>query len=59
MHTPKEKLQKFDDKSLKCILVGYSEESKAYQVFELQTIKVHVTWDVIFNEGDKENGLDR
>eukprot|EP01018_Ginkgo_biloba_P008424 Gb_40420 [translate_table: standard] len=54
MHTPKEKRQKFDDKSSKCILVGYFEESKPYRVYELKTRKVQITCDVIFNEEDKE-----
>jgi len=54
MHTPKEKRQNFDDKISKCILVGYSKESKAYRVYELKTKKVQITHDVIFNEEDKE-----
>jgi len=59
MHTLKEKRHKFDDKIFKCIFVGYSKERKAYQVYELQTRKVHVTHDVIFNEGDKKIDLGR
>jgi len=57
MHTLKEKKKNFDQKTSKCILVGYYEESKSYQVQELQTKKVHITRDVIFNKGDKELDL--
>jgi len=51
MHVPKEKRQKLDNKSSKCIFLGYSEVSKAYKVYELKTKKLHMSRDVIFDEG--------
>ena len=36
MHVPKEKRHKLDDKSSKCIFLGYNEVSKAYRVYELK-----------------------
>ena len=60
MHVPKEKRRKLDDKSSKCIFLEYSAVSKAYRVYELKSKKVHVTRDVIFDEGEclKEKEID-
>ena len=33
VHIPKEKRRKLDPKSIECIMVGYSQESKAYRLF--------------------------
>lgn len=36
---------------IKCIFVGCSNESKAYKCYDLIFSKMHINWDVIFNEG--------
>jgi hypothetical protein len=62
---PKAKRRKLDDRGEKCIFVGYSEESKAYKLYNPLTNKVMVSRDVVFSEeeswswsnkeADKEN----
>eukprot|EP01018_Ginkgo_biloba_P015814 Gb_04911 [translate_table: standard] len=52
MHVQKKKRRKLDDKSSKCIFLGYSAVRKAYRVYELKSKRVHVTRDVIFDEGE-------
>ncbi|KAJ0532224.1 putative RNA-directed DNA polymerase [Helianthus annuus] len=47
---PKEKRTKLDDKSIKCIFVGISEESKAYRCLNPKTMKIITSKDVIFEE---------
>lgn len=49
-HIPKEKRQKLDPKSFECVMIGYSEESKAYRLFDPKTKKVIISRDVIFIE---------
>lgn len=44
---------KLDDKSVKCVLLGVSEELKAYTLFDPNTKKIIVRRDVIFNENEK------
>ena len=39
-----------DNKSLKCVLLGISEESKAYRLYDPLSQKVLISRDVIFNE---------
>lgn len=47
---PKEKRKKLDDRGEKCIFIGYSENSKAYKLFNPITNKVIISRDVIFDE---------
>lgn len=47
--------QKLDSKSVKCILMGYSSESKAYKLYNPITCKVIVSRDVVFNESERWN----
>ena len=49
-HVPKELRRKLDDRSQKCIFVGYSEESKAYRVYNPITKKYVINRDVVFKE---------
>ena len=58
MHVPKEKRQKLDDKSSKCIFLGYNAVSEAYRVYELKSKKVHITREVIFDEGEGLKEID-
>jgi transposase InsO family protein len=44
-------LKKLDDRSKPMIFVGYEPSSKAYRVYDPSTRRVHVSRDVIFDEG--------
>ena len=55
VHVPDSKRIKLDDKSLKCIFFGVSEESKAYRLFDPVSQKVIVSRDVVFNENQSWN----
>lgn len=45
-HVPKEIRKKIDDRSEKCIFVGYSDASKAYKLYNPKTKKTIVSRDV-------------
>jgi hypothetical protein len=49
-HVPKQIRSKLDDKSEKCIFIGYDEQSKAYSLFNPITKKFIVSRDVVFKE---------
>jgi hypothetical protein len=49
-HVPDQLRKKLDDKAEKCIFVGYSEETKAYKLYNPQTQKVIISRDVTFDE---------
>ena len=49
-HIPDVAREKLDDKTEKCILIGYSESSKAYMLYNSATKKVVISCDVRFNE---------
>ena len=55
MHIPKEKRQKWNQKSTKCIFIGYSICRKAYRLWNPQKQMVHEAIDVIFMERDSDN----
>jgi len=42
--------RKLDEKSEKCIFVGYSTQSKGYKLYNRMSGKVVISRDVIFNE---------
>ena len=50
MHVPDNKRVKLDANSLKCILLGVSEESKAYSLFDPISNKIIISRDVVFEE---------
>ena len=50
VHVPVQKHSKLDSKSVEGIFIGYSEESKAYRIFDAIKREVNVTHDVIFDE---------
>ncbi|KAF8377730.1 hypothetical protein HHK36_031114 [Tetracentron sinense] len=52
---PEAKKKKLDDRGEKCIFIGYSEESKAYKLYNPLTNKVVVSRDVIFSEEETWN----
>lgn len=49
-HVPDSKRTKLDDKSIKCVLLGVSKESKAYRLYEPISQKILVSRDVVFEE---------
>lgn len=55
MHIPNNKRKKLDKKSIKCILLGTSEESKAYRMYDPVSKKVLVSRDVVFVESEGWN----
>lgn len=52
MHVPMENRKMFDSKSKVCIMIGYSETSKAYRLMDPQT-KVFISRDVEFMEDER------
>lgn len=58
VHIPDVKRNKLDDKSIKCVLLGFSSESKAFKMFDPVLKKVHISRDVIFEEDKKWNWED-
>jgi len=48
--------RKLDDRSQKCIFVGYSEESKAYRLYNPITKKYVISRDVVFKEEEAWDG---
>ena len=50
VHINKQLCTKLDAKSIKCILVGYGNDCKAYRVWNPKTNKVFYSRDVIFDE---------
>jgi len=49
-HVPTQKRIMLDDRSHRCILLGVSEESKAYRLYDPITKKIKISRDVIFEE---------
>jgi hypothetical protein len=54
-HIPDQKRTKLDDKSKKLIFIRYDEKSKAYNLYNLFTKKIHVSCDVQVNEENMWN----
>ncbi|MCO5583107.1 hypothetical protein L7F22_037015 [Adiantum nelumboides] len=50
VHVPAHQRHKLEAKALKCIFVGYSSESKGYQLYVPSTQKIIESQDVIFDE---------
>ena len=50
VHVPHEKRKKLDDRSMCCVLLGVSEETKGYRLYNPMTDKVVVSRDVVFEE---------
>ena len=57
-HIPKEKMYKLDEVSEKCIFVGYSSQSKGYRLYNLQTDKIIVCRDILFDKNISWNWND-
>ena len=50
VHVPDSKRTKLDDKSLSCVLLGVSEESKAYRLYDPVSQRIITSRDVVFEE---------
>lgn len=49
------KLKKLEEKSVKCVFIGYSSQSKAYRLYDPLTCRVIVSRDVVFHESSRWN----
>jgi len=52
VHVSDSKRKKLDDKSFQCVLLGMSEESKAYRLYDPASKKIVVSRDVVFEENE-------
>ena len=52
VHIPKENRTKLDDKSMKCIFMGYVDEEFGYRLWDPIKHKIIRSRDVIFNESE-------
>ena len=52
VHIPKENRTKLDDKSMKCIFLGYVDEDLGYHLWDPIKHKIIRSRDVIFNESE-------
>ncbi|KAK9928322.1 hypothetical protein M0R45_025465 [Rubus argutus] len=50
VHIPDARRIKLDDKSVSCVLLGYSEKSKGYKMYDPVGDKVIISRDVVFEE---------
>lgn len=54
VHVPKDQRSKWEKNSIKCIMVGYNDDSKAYRVYEPSCKRLLIRRDVIFDEKHKQ-----
>ena len=52
IHIPKKNRTKIDDKSMKCIFLGYADEEFGYRLWDPVKHKIIRSRDVIFNESE-------
>jgi hypothetical protein len=52
VHVPDNLTKKLDDKSFQCVLLGMSEESKAYRLYNPISGKIVTSRDVVFDENE-------
>ena len=45
-----QKTKKLDKQSIKCIFIGYSTQNMAYKLYNIETRRIEISRDVIFNE---------
>jgi transposase InsO family protein len=55
IHVPDNQRKKLDDRSVRCMLLGISEESKAYKLYDPDKKKIIVSRDVVFDEDKSWN----
>ncbi|GAU44223.1 hypothetical protein TSUD_399870 [Trifolium subterraneum] len=55
VHIPDTQRKKLDPKGIKCVLLGVSEESKAYKLYDPLQKKIIISKDVVFDESNGWN----
>nr|KYP50278.1 Retrovirus-related Pol polyprotein from transposon TNT 1-94 [Cajanus cajan] len=55
VHVPDARRTKLENKSCKCVLLGMSEESKGYRLYNPITRKIVISRDVVFEEDTQWN----
>jgi hypothetical protein len=50
VHVLKENRSKLDTKAKKCIFIGYKDDMKGYNIWNLETKNIVYSWDVVFRE---------
>ena len=55
-HIPDQLIKKLDSKGEKCIFIGYSEESKAYRLYNPSAKKFFISKNVQFIEEEAWDG---
>ncbi len=50
MHVKDADRSKLDDKSIECVLIGYSDYNRGYKLYSVHNKKVYYSRDVVFNE---------
>lgn len=50
VHVSDSKRTKLDDRSMSCVLLGVSEESKAYRLYDPNSKQIIISRDVVFEE---------
>ena len=55
VHVPDSQRKKLDNKSFKCVLLGVSEESKAYRLYNPSSKKIVISRDIVCVEDEKWN----
>ncbi|KAJ8631555.1 hypothetical protein MRB53_024878 [Persea americana] len=55
VHVPDSQRKKLDNKSFKCVLLGVSEESKAYRLYDPISKKIVISRDIVCVEDEKWN----
>ena len=60
-HVAKDERQKLDIKAIRCIMLGYGTETKAYRLYDVERKKVFYSRNVIFNEAasGKEEAMNK
>ncbi|KAI5348929.1 hypothetical protein L3X38_001816 [Prunus dulcis] len=58
-HVPNEKRKKLDDKGEKYVFLSVSDHSKAYRLFNPITKKIIISRDVIFDEENMWNWIEK
>jgi len=53
VHVPNKTRTKLDDKSLNCVLLGVSEEAKAYRLYYPISKRIIISKDVVFEENER------
>jgi hypothetical protein len=50
VHVPKQQHSKFDNKTKKCLFLGYDEQNKMHRMYNLSTKKILLNCDVVFEK---------